>query len=263
MSVRRLVSLPMYAPPEGALNAFAAGLLAGLRRAGFAPEWTVPGDLYPHWNDPALLLSQTCGYPLTHALAGRVTLVATPVYDAPGCEGPFYRSAVVVRAVDPARRPQDLAGKIAAYNGPDSQSGFHALRAAIAPLARGPAFFGGAIETGSHHGAIEAVLAGRADAAAIDAVTLALWRDAHPDAPLRVLCETPAAPALPFVTAADTAPEALARLREGLLDCIRDPALAPARRAMRLKGVEILPLAAYDAILWMEDAAARSGLVRL
>ncbi len=53
-------------------------------------------DRDEQWRSPDLLLSQTCGYPLTHALAGRVDLVATPCYGVRGCEGADYRSLVVV-----------------------------------------------------------------------------------------------------------------------------------------------------------------------
>ncbi|NIR61538.1 MAG: hypothetical protein GWO02_19625, partial [Gammaproteobacteria bacterium] len=48
------------------------------------------------WRSTELLLSQTCGYPLTHALAGVVELVATPAYAAQGCRGPEYASLLIV-----------------------------------------------------------------------------------------------------------------------------------------------------------------------
>jgi len=44
------------------------------------------------WLREDLLLSQTCGYPLVKALAGRVQLVATPVFSVDGCAGGDYRS---------------------------------------------------------------------------------------------------------------------------------------------------------------------------
>ena len=50
------------------------------------------------WRNSNLLLAQTCGYPLITSLSGRVSLVATPVYDLPGCFGATHRSLVVVRA---------------------------------------------------------------------------------------------------------------------------------------------------------------------
>src|SRR3546814_3772619 len=80
-------------------------------------------DLAALWTAPDLLFSQTCGYPLTHALAGRVTLVATPIYDCPGCDGGRYRSEILVRADDAAGQPADLKGRRAAVNAAESKSG--------------------------------------------------------------------------------------------------------------------------------------------
>src|SRR5690349_16318786 len=98
-----LASLPMYDLPEteDATRTLWRGLAEHLGREGI-PE--VPDALTrhlnipEHWLSPDLLFSQTCGYPLTHALKGRVRLVATPCYDAPGCQGAEYCSIVVVPA---------------------------------------------------------------------------------------------------------------------------------------------------------------------
>ncbi|HMA14277.1 MAG TPA: hypothetical protein VKP12_05800, partial [Kiloniellaceae bacterium] len=108
-------SLPMYDLPglESATDAWWAGLAAAFRAEGVkdVPErLTRQGDHAALWTAPDLLFSQTCGYPLTHALAGRVTLVATPIYDCAGCGGGSYRSELVVRA-------DDAAGSLAALKG--------------------------------------------------------------------------------------------------------------------------------------------------
>ncbi len=39
------------------------------------------------WHDPRLLVGQTCGYPLMTQLGAAVTVIGTPVYDLPGCDG--------------------------------------------------------------------------------------------------------------------------------------------------------------------------------
>src|SRR5690606_16819606 len=124
LSVR--ASLPMYDLPglEAATDAWWAGLAAAFRAEGLAdvPErLTREDDHAALWTAPDLLFSQTCGYPLTHALAGRVRLVATPVYDCPGCGGGTYRSEILVRADDPARSLADLRQRRAAVNAADSQ----------------------------------------------------------------------------------------------------------------------------------------------
>lgn len=256
---RRLVSLPMYAPPATAQALFRERLAARLAGAGFAPAFVEPADLHAHWRSPDLLLSQTCGYPLRATLGAHLRLVATPLYEAPGCEGPLYRSAIVVRAGDPASGLGDLRGRVAAFNARDSQSGFNALRAAIAPLAQGGRFLAGAIETGSHDASIAAVLEGRADLAAIDAVTLALRRDRAPDLALRTLAFTDPAPALPFVTAAAATDREVEALAGALQGAAEDLGRAGQLGALRLRGFERLPLSRYDVILDQEAGALRQG----
>ncbi|MGG2305100.1 phosphate ABC transporter substrate-binding protein, partial [Salmonella enterica] len=71
------------------------------------------------WTAPDLLLAQTCGYPLTMDLREGVRLVATPLYDAPGCAGAWHRSAIVVRADDPAQALAACRGYRVAVNAPD------------------------------------------------------------------------------------------------------------------------------------------------
>src|SRR3546814_318459 len=148
-------SLPMYDLPglEAATDAWWAGLAAAFRAEGLhqVPErLTREGGHAALWTAPDLLFSQTCGYPLTHALAGRVTLVATPIYDCPGCDGGRYRSEILVRADDAAGQLADLKGRRAAVNAADSQSGCHALRHAAMDLADEGHFFGSVVLTGSH-----------------------------------------------------------------------------------------------------------------
>ncbi len=254
-----LVSLPMYDVPRAARERFLSVLTAHLKSRGFAPTVTEPADLMAHWRVPDLLLSQTCGYPMVTALRDHVRLVAVPHYDAPGCEGPFYRSAIVVRAEDAARGVEDLRGRVAAFNSDHSQSGYNALRATIAPLARGGRFFASLVETGSHRASIDAVLEGVADAAAIDAVTLALALDAEPTLPLRVLDLTPAAPALPFVTGAGASDAEVDALFEALRASVEEIGPDGTRDAHRLLRVERLDRAAFDVILAQEQTSRALG----
>lgn len=204
---------------------------------------------------PRLLFAQTCGYPYTHALRGRVRLIATPAYRAPGCEGASYRSFIVVREDDPAVGLAGLRGRRAAINGLDSQSGHIALRAAMAEAGLGGERpVGPAILTGSHLASIDAVRAGSADFAAIDAVSHALVARHLPDrlAGLRVLAESPAAPGLPFVAGSAVDDETLQRQRAALGEAMADPALAAARDDLLLVAVEFLPASAYGRILELE-----------
>lgn len=263
-------SLPMYDLPglAAATDAWWAGLAAAFRAEGLeaVPErLTREADHTALWTAPDLFFSQTCGYPLTHGLAGRVSLVATPVYDVPGCAGGQYRSEILVRADDPAAGLADLKGRRAAVNAADSQSGWHALRHAVSTLTEEGRFFGAMKLTGGHRASALAVAQGAADVCAIDCVTWALLRRVQPELTeqLRVLSSSAAAPALPYITRLDVSTDDLRRLRAGLARAAEDPRLAEARAALLLADVVLLPLETYDRILHMEAAcdAAAPGLL--
>jgi ABC-type phosphate/phosphonate transport system substrate-binding protein len=76
---------------------------------------------------------------------------------------------------------------------------------------------------------------------------------------LRVLAWTTASPGLPLITAASTDAATVAALRAALAEVAQDPALAATRATLRLKGVEILPEDAYEAILALERDARSQG----
>jgi ABC-type phosphate/phosphonate transport system substrate-binding protein len=265
-----LASLPMYDLPEteDATRILWRGLAEHLRSSGI-PD--VPHALTrhlkvpEHWLSRDLLLSQTCGYPLTHALKGRVRVVATPCYDAPGCQGAEYCSILVVPASASTRSLADLRGQRAAFTSPHSHSGFNALRALAAPLAEAGHFFGEAIQTGNHAASLELVGAGKADVAAIDCVTFALLSRYRPSAlaDVRELCRSASAPGLPYVTSSATGDRRIAQLREGLRATMEDPALAEARAALLINGVLVLPEEDYKRVTEMEVFALDRGYPRL
>lgn len=264
-----LANLPMYDLPEvrAVTDDWWRGVAAGLSRAGICDA---PSSLERHlgegiWGSPQLLLSQTCGYPLTHELAGVVELVATPAYAARGCRGPEYASLVIVAEDSPATSLADLRGSCCAFSRRDSHSGYNVLRAAIAPLAHGGAFFSETVESGAHARSIALVASGRADVCAVDCVTHALLARHAPAAleGTRVLCETARAPGLPYVTRAGIDTDRLERLRDGVRAAFADPALAATREALLLAGVEILPLAAYRRIDQMEKSARDAGYAEI
>ena len=196
-------SLPMYDPPScrAANDRLWAGLRDALRAEGHAaPEaLSRPNDLMAHWLDPRLVLSQTCGLPFRHLLCGRVTLVGTPDYGLEDCPPGHYRSVIIARADDPRTDLGALAGARMAFNEGLSQSGWGApwrlaqsrgLR--LAPTLR----------TGAHRLSARAVAEGRADWAALDAVTWRLLcRDEPWSATLRVVETTPPTPGLPLIAA--------------------------------------------------------------
>ncbi len=260
----------MYTMPElaAATDSWGQGLRHHFSLAGIddLPELLqMPADLVDHWLAPDLLFTQTCGYPLTHALAGRVQLVATPCYSAPGCDGATYCSVVVVRDDGKIRDLSDLRGKRVAFNSTDSQSGYNTLRNLLHPIAEEGRVFAEAIETGAHRQSLAEVRMGRADVAAIDCVSLALLERWAPTElyGIHKLCLTAPAPSLPFITAASTTAATLQRLQDGLRAAFNDPQLSATRADLLLDDIAFLPISAYAPILDMEQAASRAGYLRL
>ncbi|MGL3606271.1 phosphate/phosphite/phosphonate ABC transporter substrate-binding protein [Rhizobium sp. G187] len=262
-----LASLAMYIAPSVVVEAqqnLWAFLATRLREAGLVdvPEHldaTLSHDAA--WLDPRLLLAQACGFPYVKRLRGRVHLVATPVYDAPGCDGPSMSSVIVMRA---DAGPTDLsgcAGLVAAINEPISNSGYNLLRAAVAPHAHGKPFFSGVVETGGHLASLEAVRKGAADLAAIDCITYDLLKRHAPDGidGLKILAHTPSGPSLPFITRLETSDSELAALRQALTDAVTAPELAEAREILGLTGMAVLGEADYDALLALEAKAVALG----
>lgn len=256
-----LSSFPMYAAGSAANAALWQCMAGQLNLAGVPATLVQPTDLVAHWLDPALLLSQTCGYPLTHALAGRVQLVGAFSYTAPGCDGLRYRSQLVCRSADAGLPLAGFRGRTVAYNAEDSQSGYNSLRALVAPMARNGHFFGHAVATGSHRASLDSVRNAQADLAAIDCVTLALLQRDHPDAVygVQVCGHTAPAPGLPLITSLQTPPDVLLALRQALHHAMHTEVLADARAALLIKDFAELPLGDYDAITQMEARANRAG----
>ena len=264
-----LASLRMYDLPEvrSATDAWWRGVAAALERAGLE---SVPASL--NWDanidvlrSPELLLGQTCGYPLTHALADVVELVATPAYSADGCSGADYCSLIVVSEDNPAAALAALRGAVCAYSRRDSHSGYNALRAAIAPLADGSAFFSQVVESGRHAMSIGMVARGEADICAVDCVTHALLARYRPDtlSGTRVLARTESAPGLPYVTHAGAPSETVRRLRDGLRTAASDPGLMDVRESLFLSDIYVLGDDAYRRIEDMEDSARAAGYAEI
>ncbi len=263
-----IASLPMYPVHRASVAAFWQAIAHRLRARGVGDvpdglDW--PDDLVAHWRRPDLVLSQTCGYPFVTQLNGAVRTVGAFAYSAGGCSGIRYRSLIIARANDPAMTVAAFRGRRAAFNGPDSQSGYNCFRAVIAPLSRGGRFFSAVVATGSHAASMRAVAGDLADLAAIDCVSFAQILIAEPDlaARLKVVGETPSAPGLPLVTRGTATDSEVATLRDALHDAATDPALAAIRRDLMIGGFEPIAFGEYDEILAMERAAVDAGYPRL
>lgn len=262
-------ALPMYFPPQPALQAFWAALRALLRAdpraqgADLPATLSQPADCHAQWLAPDLLLSQACGYPLVTQLAGRVQLVGAFAYDAPGVQGTDCRSQLICRAGDTRSTLADFAGSTLVFNDTISQSGYNALRALLAGSGFGPQpFFGAARMSGAHYRSIEAVCQGLADMAAIDAVSWALWQSSNPALAggLRVFGQTAHYPGLPLISALQTAPDLLDALRDSLQRIASAPDYAALRAPLRICGFEAIPLSRYQRCLDMQTQAFACGL---
>jgi ABC-type phosphate/phosphonate transport system substrate-binding protein len=254
--------LPMYALPEmaGVNDAFYAALrqeVPGL------PERLAPAPPHlPAAISAEIVFSQMCGYPLKKLYTGQYTLLGTPLYDFPGCtlgpDGiPTHRSFIITASTAPFASIADLRRKNFAVNGYDSNSGMNLPRRLFADIAGGSTFFSGVIVTGGHLASMAAVFSGAADAAAIDCVTYGFCAQYRPEltAQLRILAETPASPAIPFISSPATPPETVAALRRALTS----PALAAARAGLLITAIVPPRPEAYDLALNYEAEAAALG----
>jgi phosphonate transport system substrate-binding protein len=102
-------------------------------------------------------------------------LGVAPVFDDERNRGrPVYFCDVIVRDDAPIRTFSDLRGSEWFYNDKSSLSGYYGLLDKLVESGEDESFFGSVTCSGSHLNSIEAVLQGRADAAAIDSNVLRL-----------------------------------------------------------------------------------------
>ncbi|MEP6885931.1 MAG: PhnD/SsuA/transferrin family substrate-binding protein [Gammaproteobacteria bacterium] len=255
-------SLPMYDFPEvrAATDAWWAGLRRHLAREGMAD---IPStllrrdDLIEQWSDPALLISQTCGYLLAGDLRTALQPVATPHYTVPGCSGPNYASVILVRESHPATELEGFRGGVAIYSRPYSHAGYNALRGIIAPLAGGRPFFSQVIGSGSHIDSIRLLATGAGDIATVCSVIYAFVARWRPLALVgtRALGYTPSAPAPPYVAPVGATRQSIIQLRSAFVAAIADTALTSVREDLYLGGISVLDHCAYDRVRDVEKAA--------
>jgi ABC-type phosphate/phosphonate transport system substrate-binding protein len=260
-------ALPMYHVPQAALQAFWSTLADLLLREGVAAsdipqQLSEPADCHVQWLESDLLLSQACGYPLVTQLAGRVQLVGTFAYDAPGVQGIQCRSQLVCRTDDARASLQAFAGSTLAFNDTISQSGTNALRALVATTTTQRPFFAARLQTGAHYRSIEAVRTGQADMAALDPVSWALWQQDYPAQAkeLRVFGQTEAYPGLPLITSLQTPPQVLAALRHGLFTLATEPAFALLRAPLVISGFAVTTTRDYQRCLDQQAQAFARGV---
>jgi len=230
-----IASLPMYDWPEvrAETDKFWVLIRDAFRDAGIpAPDQlSRTAEISQQWHADDLLLSQTCGLPYRLRLHDKVKLVGVPDHRLPDTLPGHYYSVVIVRAAV-AGDLQDFRNAKLAYNAGDSQSGW----AAPQLLATAHGFqFQNTVSSGAHRDSARAVATGHADIAALDVNSWHLVQRFMPEIAgrLRVLTNTAATPALPYICA----PMHSATLASG---AIRSAIVAldrPSREALGIHGI--------------------------
>lgn len=199
-------------------------------------------DFWDIWRDPQMVFSQTCGMPYRTKLHDRVSLVGTPDYGLPDCPPGYYYSTFVALADDP-RPLEELVTGTFAFNEPLSQSGWaaptthlHSLGLQVNTLLR----------SGGHALSARAVARGRADLAALDALTWVLLTEHDPDlaGELRVVTRTDPTPTLPYVTAQSRDPAPIAAAVRAAIGAMDEDT----RRVLHIQGLIDIPAEVYLAV---------------
>ncbi len=238
-----IASLMMYARPQldEAHRRYWNLIRGNLSRAGIdGPEHlSQDAEEFSVWQHPELVLSQTCGMPYRTWLHDKVTLVGTPDYGLDGCPPGYYRSALVVRTDDPRSDLAAFRDSVFAYNQTFSQSGYAAPYWHLEPHGF---WFENRVQTEGHLKSARAVAEGRADIAAVDAVSWRLMAEHEAFATsLRVLAWTDPTPGLPLITAKGNDPGVIFTAIERAIAQLD----AEDRAALGIKGLVKIPAERY------------------
>lgn len=235
-----IASLPMYDRAE--TREAHDRLYAAFRdHLGYGPNALNREIAYDaSWNRRDLLLGQICNLPYRVQFRSRLTPIACGDHQLPDTPAGFYYSVFIVREEDADRGLAPAALGRFAYSDAMSHSGWGAP---FARLAEQGLQFRDTLRTGSHEASVRAVASGRADLAAIDAVTWRMMCQWDPDvAALRVIGRTGLSPAMTFVTTAAHDPDVLRPALEAAISDLSDAE----KDLLRLYGLRVVPAKAYD-----------------
>ncbi len=250
-------SLPMYDLPDirEAQDSFWADLAQNLIENGIpdVPQNLTRGrSVHDLWSDPDLLISQCCGYDITHRYSGCLRPVATPLFAAEGCLAENYCSTIVVAEKSSFTDVREMAGTIAVINGPESHSGMSSLRHLIARHHHQGRFFSDVKISGSHIASLHMIRNHQADIAAIDSVTLTLLQLHNKEilTGIKAIGTTYTAPAPPYVVRASLEEDQVKKIRQSLIKTFEKPTLAACRARLLLNGITMTQTEDY----WLMDA---------
>lgn len=206
---RHHVELQMYTAPEPIRAANEHWITRILERLGLSRLNAEGLSLPELWLSPALLLTQTCGYPLMTLLRGRVRIIGRPRYELSDASAGRHCSLILCRADDPRKNLAEFRDSRGVINSEDSNSGMNLLRQRLAPLHHNGRFFATVGLSGAHRESLRWLREERGDLAAIDSVTYAYLAHYAPAevSGLRVVARSAFSPTLPFITAASATDE--------------------------------------------------------
>lgn len=218
-TLRGLALLPLYDWPE--LHHLTDGVWTCIRTAARDEGLDLPAELdhraqqVSAWMADDVVFSQLCGSPWYRKHRHHARYLATSDFELSDNGPGQYYSKIVVAAESPFSELEQLGAARLAYNDEDSQSGVHCLRPLMdveAHLARG-------LESGGHRFSMQAVAAGEADFAAIDAFSFKLADSVAPalTAGLRVIAQTPERPAPVLITSTAFDDDTAQRLQRAVL----------------------------------------------
>jgi phosphonate transport system substrate-binding protein len=185
-------------------------------------------------------------------------LLAAPVMSADRYgDRPVYFSDVMVRKDSPFRVFSDLKGARWAYNEPGSHSGYGVVKAHLFDLGEMDGYFGSVHMAGSHQKALEMIVSGFVDGAAIDTT---VFETALRDNPMlgRELCVIESlgpSPMPPWVISTKVDQELRDRLRHELSQMQANPEGISVLHRHRLARYEVVDDAFYDPIRAMDRKA--------
>lgn len=221
-TLRGLALMPLYDWPE--LHHLTDGVWACIRESAREEGLDLPVDLdhraqrVSAWMTDEVVFSQLCGSPWFRKHRHHAHYLATSDFALNDNEPGQYYSKIVVASGSPYTALDQLESAKFAYNDDDSQSGVHCLR----PLMDVEAHLAHGVESGGHRLSMQAVAAGEADFAAIDAFSFRLAESVAPEVTnaLRVIAKTPQRPAPVFVTSTAFDEDTKQRLQHAVLTAL-------------------------------------------
>ena len=204
-------------------------------------------ELCAAWHRPDLLVGQTCGWPLVTELDDVVDVIGTFDVTVPFAAGGRYRSVLVASkplGIEAWRRNPDT---IIARNDRQSLSGWVSFCNSWGSVPER------VLDTGAHLESMRAVADGRANIAAIDAVSFEFVTELEPvlSARVHIIGHGPVIPCLPLVVSKSLA-HRCDELRMALAAAVADPAAADACARLRIRGFVPFDRADYEYVrgLW-------------